>query len=282
MASEYTIAQIIAFSEQAQVNTLVKITQREALFGGVIDALYSKKLYLIKHAVEFMNNAFPANPTLRQVAEYNYALARPYITSTATITITNPSSQSVNVGGTANFTVSVFVSNSAPYTLQWYRNNVLIPGATNLTYTLTNAQLSDSGAQFQAIATASGVGQAVSAQVTITVTAATVGQFAYMDIDPATSLQASLDPFTYQVTFPYVHNGNFTITLPSASAPNKFLIVKVPVAEPVKGSWFNDSFNNGLIPDFNWQASLQFGGFAYYYSRQGLSLNTTATLVLSP
>src|SRR6185295_7760399 len=35
---------------------------------------------------------------------------------------------------------------------QWYRNGILIPNATNSTYTLVNAQVSDSGSTFNATA----------------------------------------------------------------------------------------------------------------------------------
>lgn len=281
MATEFSISDILSFAKQSQVNSQLKITQYLAFNRLTIDPLYSRKLYLIRKAVEFVNAINPNYQTLRQVAEYLLALSRPFITSTATISITDPANASVPVGGTANFTVNVFVSNASPYTLQWYRNGVAIPGATALTYSLTNAQLSDDGSTFYAVATSPGVGQAVSATVTITVTAAINGFFAYMDADPAAQLQANLDPFTYQVTFSIVHNANFIITLPLASSPNKFLIVKVPVTEPTKGNWFNDNFNTGLIPDFNWESFLQFGGFTYYYSRQGLSLNTNNTLILS-
>ena len=60
---------------------------------------------------------------------------------------TQPVNQTVSVGASATF--SVVASGSQPLSYQWQRNNVNIPGATNTSYTLTNAQLSDSGAQFR-------------------------------------------------------------------------------------------------------------------------------------
>ena len=243
---------------------------------------------MVRSGVAFLYNSTPNYSTLRQSAEYLFALCRPFgpLVPPATISISNPANQTVNAGQTATFCVTVSVSTGAPYTIQWFRNGVLIPGATSLCYSLVNAQVSDSGSNFNAVATSSGVGVAVSATATITVTAVLVGDFAYMDTDPGPQLRAGSDPFVYQVQFPIVHNADFTISavgtpIPFASSPNKFLIVRVPSTEPAKGTWFNDNFNNGVFPDFNFQTPTSFGGKTYYYSRQGLSLNTNNTLILS-
>ena len=204
MANEFSIAQIISFAKNSQVNSQLKISQDLVFKGGSLNPEYSRLLYLVRKSVEFMNGANPNNSTLRQTAEYLFALSRPFVTAAATISITNPSNQNVNVGQTANFTVSVFVSNAAPYTLQWYRNSVAIPGATSTTYSLVNAQLTDSGSTFYAVATAPGVGQAVSATVTITVTAPLFAYFSYnATVDYFPILLTNSDPFAYQVTTPH-------------------------------------------------------------------------------
>lgn len=286
--AENSIANIILFAKNSQVLSQLRIVQQDTFKGGALSPEYSRTLYMARKATEFMNTASPSNSTLRQVAEWTFSLCRGFgaLVPPATISITNPANVSVNVGQTATFCVSVNVSTGAAYTIQWFRNGVLIPGATSLCYSLTNAQLTDSGSTFNAVATSPGVGVAVSATATITVTSALVGDFAYMDADPGPQLQAGSDPFVYQVQFPIVHNADFTISavgtpIPFASSPNKYLIVRVPASEPSKGNWFNDSFNNGIFPDFNWQTPVTFGGKQYYYSRQGLSLNTSNTLILS-
>jgi len=285
---EHTIPDIILFAKNAQVLSQLKISQKDSFGGGALSPDYSRTLYMVRAGVAFLYAASPNYSTLRQSAEYLFALCRPFgpLVPPATIQITNPSNQSVNVGQTATFCVTVTVSTGAPYTIQWFRDGVLIPGATSLCYSLVNAQLSDSGAKFNAVATSSGVGVAVSTQATITVISVLVGDFAYMDNDPGPTLQGGSDPFVYQVQFPIIHNADFTISavgvpIPFASSPNKFLIVRVPSSEPAKGNWFNDAFNLGIFPDFNWQTPTTFGGKTYYYSRQGLSLNTNNTLVLS-
>lgn len=289
---EYPIPTIIQFAEQAQVLSQLKISQQNFFRSGAISPDYSRTLYMVRSGVAFLYATSPNFSTLRQTSEYLLALCRPFGTMqippppVATISITNPANQSTTVGGSATFCVTVTVSTGAPYTIQWFKNGVLIVGATSPCYTQTNAQLTDNGATYNAVAMTAGLPQAVSAMATITVTAALVGDFAYMDTDPGPTLRGGSDPFSYQLQFPIVHNASFTISavgtpIPFASSPNKFLIVRVPSTEPAKGNWFNDSFNNGIFPDFNWQTPVTFGGKTYYYSRQGLSLNTSNTLVLS-
>ncbi len=59
-------------------------------------------------------------------------------------TITSqPTSQSVFIGGSTTFSVSA--SGTAPLTYQWNLNSTNIVGATNTTLNLTNVQLSDGG-----------------------------------------------------------------------------------------------------------------------------------------
>jgi glucose/arabinose dehydrogenase len=60
--------------------------------------------------------------------------------------ITQPGNTQVSVGQTATFTVS---ATGPSLSYQWRRNNTDIPGATSATYSLSNAQLSDSGAVFR-------------------------------------------------------------------------------------------------------------------------------------
>ncbi len=79
---------------------------------------------------------------------------------------THPSNQTVTVGGSATFTV--VASGTAPLSYQWQRNSSNISGATSSSYTLNNAQLSDSGALFRCVVTNS-FGTATSNQAQLTV-----------------------------------------------------------------------------------------------------------------
>lgn len=56
---------------------------------------------------------------------------------------TQPTSQSVNVGSSATFTVEA--SGTAPFSYQWSKNGVAISGATAATYTVPPAQTGDAG-----------------------------------------------------------------------------------------------------------------------------------------
>jgi len=76
-----------------------------------------------------------------------------------------PSSQTVTVGTTANFTATVIGAPTITY--QWKKDGVDIPGKTNLTLNVTNAYYTDAG-QY-ALAATNGVGGAVSLPATLTV-----------------------------------------------------------------------------------------------------------------
>jgi glucose/arabinose dehydrogenase len=90
--------------------------------------------------------------------------------SEAPLVTQQPQDQTVSVGGTATFTVGA--SGTAPLSYQWYRGANPIGGATSSSYSLTNAQLSDSGAQFRVVVT-NGFGNATSNFATLTVVANT-------------------------------------------------------------------------------------------------------------
>lgn len=287
MAQQQTIPQIIIIGELSQYIAGNAVAKSNAFQGGSITPNISPILYMERKAVQwsYINNS--GDSALQGKANYLYslyglfglqALNRLNQLTQAPPLITNPQSLSLVVGQTANFLVTV--TSSIAYTIQWYRNGVPIAGATSASYSLTNVQLSDSGAQFSATAT-NAAGSVSSASATLTVTNQIVGFFYYGASDPFPTLQSNSDPFTYQVQYNITHNANIVVTMPTASSPNEYLIVKVPIGEPIKTTWFNDNFNNGNFPDANWQAVLQFGGYAYYCSRLSLSLNTSQTLILS-
>jgi len=79
----------------------------------------------------------------------------------------HPSDQTVSVGQSAAFSVSA--SGTPPFSYQWQRNMLDISGANSSSYTLTNAQLSNSGALFRCVVTNS-FGNATSNEALLTVT----------------------------------------------------------------------------------------------------------------
>ncbi len=83
-------------------------------------------------------------------------------------TITSqPGSTTIALGESATFSVSA--TGTLPFSYQWQRNGVAIAGATSVSYTLSNAQAADNGAQFRCVVTNT-YGSATSNAATLTVT----------------------------------------------------------------------------------------------------------------
>ena len=78
-----------------------------------------------------------------------------------------PASQTVSAGQSVSFTASA--SGTPAPAFQWQRNQVDIPGATGVSYTIAAAAAADNGARFRAIAT-NVAGSATSNEAVLTVT----------------------------------------------------------------------------------------------------------------
>src|SRR5204862_631136 len=94
------------------------------------------------------DNGSPSPDTACQIDNFS-ATAISAVQVPVAIT-SQPQSQTVGELQPATFSVGAS-GNSAP-TYQWYKNNAPIVGATNATYAIPSAALSDSGAQFQVVA----------------------------------------------------------------------------------------------------------------------------------
>jgi DNA-binding beta-propeller fold protein YncE len=77
-----------------------------------------------------------------------------------------PTNQTVPAGVSVTF--SVIVVGAAPLAYQWSSNNVAMSGATNVTFTVTNVSLADSGSAYSVLVTNS-YGSAFSSNATLTV-----------------------------------------------------------------------------------------------------------------
>jgi hypothetical protein len=277
------IAQISQYLSQAD-------SASDQIFrGGALNNNYTRLLRNVRIAVQWAYNRNPNDPAIDPIAVYMYQLCGKYAIQAQTILnnlaqspplVTGPANQSVTVGSPAVFTISVISSLS--YTIAWYRNGVLIPGQTGLSYSLANAQLSDSGALFSAIVT-SGAGPTPSAQASLAVTAALVALTWYGDIDPNPDLQAGIDNLAYQITTNITHNQPIVIVIPQAATPNKWVVTKVVSTESLKTIWNNTALNNGTInpPDGIFNAALQFGGNTFYPTHVTISLDYNNPLTLS-
>ena len=86
-----------------------------------------------------------------------------------------PASVTVAVGGTASFSVTA-TGGTAPYKYQWKRNGANITGATSSSYSLANAQTTDSGAVFSVVVTDSATTPTTATSSNATLTVGTVIQ----------------------------------------------------------------------------------------------------------
>jgi hypothetical protein len=290
MATELPIPTILNIGKLSQVLSTVS-NQKNLLFkGGVTDDRLPITIYQVWKPLSLRYAANPNDSTVRQVAEYLLSLCGPYALQAQNIinnlagslpVITGPSNQSVAVGANAVFSVSVTSSTNVTY--QWFQNGVLIPGATSSSYTVPNAQTSQSGNTYFVTAT-NATGSVTSNTATLTVTASITGYLYYTTTNPGPTLLANSDPFSYQITYSITHNQPISIPLTTAAANNVYLVVKVPSTESAKTTWFNTNLNQGIIPppaDFVFATPTTFGGWTYYYTKQLVSLDPTQPLLLS-
>lgn len=288
MASEISIQTILNIGDLSSVLASVA-NQKNTLFkGATLDPMLPRTIARVKRSIALRFSANPSDSTLRGTAEYLLQLCGPFALQSKTIlnnlsgslpVITGPSNQSGLSGFTATFSVSV--AGTGPFTYQWFRNSVLVPGATSASLSVPNAQLSDTGATFFVQVT-NAAGTQTSGTATLTVTASITGFFTFSPaVDFYPILLTNSDPFSYGTSYTITHNAPIVITLPGAMPANQFMLAKVPIGESVKTIWNNTVINNGTIPDIAFESIVQFGGFTYYASRNQISMDITQPLTLS-
>lgn len=293
MSTAPSISETIQIANLSQVLAGIDIANSKAYLGQNRNQNLDGLIYMENFILTTQYNLNQDNPQLPGMANYVFALCGPYSIASQNIlnnlagvkpVVSGPSSQSVNVGSNATFTISV--TSSSPITIQWYLGASLIPGAIGLTYTVTNAQLSQSGAQYSAIVTNS-AGSTTSSIGTLTVTQSITGFLFYSNtVDPYPILEAGSDPLTYQVSFPITiaHGGQISITLPPGSGNNNFFAIKLPVSVYALSAWFNTNANNGTFSGdvvFRNELTTVGNGYDYYCSRGQQSFDVTQPLILT-
>lgn len=287
MPSQFTINQILQFQEISQYLAANDKSSLMQLQSGSYIGILPQLLYMEGSLLQNMNSLNSGNPALRGTAEYVLSLCGKYLSQAiATVNnllgakpvITGPTPQSVTVGNTATFTVSV--ASSTPAIVQWYLNGVIIPGALGLTYSVTNAQLSMSGNLYSVMATNLS-GSVQSNQVVLTVTANILLYAFYTSTDPSGNINSQIDNFGYQFTVVVVHNQPISIPIPQAQSNNMFWVFRVVNTEQVDNTWFNTALNSGTIPDSVFYSAASFAGNTYYYLRNATSFDFTQPLILS-
>ena len=122
---------------------------------GVFTPLTTYDLYLGRRPLSPPDEQFSFLGLIDEPAVYGRALSSNEIaaiynagaggkcTPLTPVIITQPTSQTVTAGGTANF--NVIAGGTAPFSYQWSFNRTNISGATNTTLTLTNVRPSQAG-----------------------------------------------------------------------------------------------------------------------------------------
>lgn len=284
MAIQLTIPEILAIAKVCEYMTVVDSHTKQVLKGADLNDRQARLIYMERKAVQNRFDLNPSDPTLIATSNYLFSLLRNWPSAQARInaitggapTITNPADVNTAVGQNAVFTV--VVTSSSSYTVQWFRNGVLIPGATGLSYTLVNAQLSDSGDTFTAVAT-NAAGNASSLPATLTVTATLSAQWWFGPADPFAALSGGSDTLTYQISQNVTHNAPIVINYASqpGAENNQFNVLRYPNTENDKTTWVNTAFNQGTIPDGVMRAILNINGFKYVISRVSMTLDATTT-----
>ena len=276
---EWQIAQFLSADDKAM---------DDAFKGGTLANNLTALLFLVGSSVQWQYNNNNNDPNLVSIGIFLKQLIGQYANKaqqlingqTATLpAFTGPSNESTTIGTPVTFSITP-TGGTNPISYQWYRGGIPIAGATGTSYTLSNPQLTDNGALFS-IAAANVAGSTYSSNATLTVTQTITGYLYYNAADPGPILRASSDPFTYQNNYAITHNSPISVTLPSGSTPNMFLIFKVPSTESAKTTWYNTALNNGNIPDSVFQTPVTFGGFVYYYTRTQVSMDITQPIILT-
>jgi len=102
---------------------------------------------------------------------------------------TQPTSQTVAVGGTASFSVTATSSETPTY--QWYKDSTAISGATSSTYAISSVATSDAGS-FYVIVTNSG-GSTTSSTATLTVSSTSTASCDTTYVDSVLSAVSTLE-----------------------------------------------------------------------------------------
>lgn len=289
MAIQLTTPQILQIAQVCEYLTIVDSHTKQVFKGGDLNQRQARLIYMERLSVLNRYTHNPSDPTLVQTGNYLFSLLRNWPAAQNILNniagglpaITNPANVNIMVGEDAVFTVAV--TSSSPFTVQWFRDGVEIPGAMGLSYTLTNAQLSDSGAMFSAEA-ANAAGDVSSLPASLTVTSDLTAQWWWGATDPFPALSGGSDTLMYQISETITHNAAIVVNYAAQSGAedNQFNVLRYPDSENDKSIWVNTSLNQGTIPDGVMRAVLNINGFKYIISRVAMSLDpVTTTLTYS-
>lgn len=278
--TQRTIPEILQVAKVSQYLAANDVATKTFMKGGALDMSISRMIYIERKSVQNLYDLDPTNSTLRDTANYLWAILGKYAIQAENIlanldqappVVTGADNESVADGQQVTF--SIGVTSDLPYTIQWYSQSGLVPGATSADYTFT-ATLADDGNTYYAVVS-NAAGSVQSATGALSVTQTIQGFAWYGDTDPYPALSGGTDALSYQVTFPITDGQPFEITYPLGAANNQYEVIKVPIGQSVKTIWYSSALNNGNVPDAIFRANITIGSFRYYISRVAMSIDTT-------
>jgi len=274
-AVPYTIPETIQIAKICQVLASQDVRAADFYNKKPTDPRLPQMLYMERKAIEWYYTYGSSAQFMNDMANYLLALCWPYLQKALVIidnialgapVITGPNSISVTAGQNASF--SVAVTGSSPFSYQWYDSlGNPISGATSSVYTLSNAQLSDSGKTFYVKVVDSNGKTATSSIATLTVTSATVVRVYYGDTDYSADLESGVDNVPYIFSLTVTPGNPFPIQFPEAISA-KYIVIQYPDTEPTKNHFDNPPVDNGPIPGFVFEINA-FNSKKYVFSRSG-------------
>jgi hypothetical protein len=276
-----TPSDILTIAKLAQPLSFIGIANKQFLKGGDFDSRLPLMITAERLCCQWVYDTNSADSSLRASTNYLYGLLGPYgieaqnminnLSGTIPV-VAGPSNQTVDVGEDAVFAITV--TSSSSYSIAWFRNGVLIPGETGLSYTLSSAQLSDTGAIFNAVVT-NATGSANSDNATLTVSSVITGSFFFGDDDYFAALSAGDDDIVYNGTFSITDGQPLVVNFTSGAQNNKFNGIKYPIGQGTKTLWENTPLNSGVVPDSVMRATITIGSYLYVISRVAMSLDSS-------
>lgn len=249
----FSIPQYLVYAQYAQLAYAEREAKELFFKGSFSSPRYSHVLSVTRQAIQERYDREPSDPTLQATGEFMYALsggvnAIPDNITTTFIIIIQPLSQVINSGDNVSFLVAV-AGGTSPYSYQWYFNNTLIVGATNAIYNITGATSGNAG-NYKCVITDANGQTLTSQNATLTVNIAQlIANWWFGDTDPWPDISTGTDNLTYLGSVNFNPGGPIVISWPSASANNKYRVVRYPVTEGDIVSWVNIvGFNYGPVP----------------------------------
>ena len=274
MSGFLTIQSILQIAQISEYLAIVDIAKNNIFSGADISENQARLIYMERVGIQNRYNLNPSDPTLQGAANYLLSICRQQAPQAQTIQnnlggtkpiITGPANQSVLVGQTATFSVSV--ASATPVSYIWFLNGVAIPNSNSPSYQVVNATLAQSGGLYSVMATNS-AGSVTSNQATLTVTALLQGSWYAGAVDYSAQLLAGNDVVPWSGTFNYTAGQPLVVQFPSGQV--LYIAIKYPTSETLKTHYANPTggLDQGTIPGLALETNV-FNVQNFIFSRSG-------------